>query len=170
MKLEFLDGQIWAMSGGTPAHARITMNVGALLTAALRDRRCSVYSPDLRVRSKITGLATYADVAVVCERAEIDPEDPTKQTILNPVVLVEVLSPSTEEYDHGDKLVHYQTIPTVNEIVLVASEKHDIELVRREADGSWSRRRFGEGDVVALASIGCSLAASEIYRDPLAGD
>ncbi len=73
VKLEFLDGQVWAMSGGSPDHARVTANVTMLLAAALRGRPCAVYSPDLRIRSKATGLGTYADVTVICGQVELDP-------------------------------------------------------------------------------------------------
>jgi Uma2 family endonuclease len=93
IKLEFFGGQVWAMSGGTPDHARVTTNVSALLATALRGRPCAVYSPDLRIRSKVTGLGTYADVTIIGGAVELDPEDPKRHTALNPRVLVEVLSP-----------------------------------------------------------------------------
>lgn len=168
MKLEFLDGQIWAMSEGTPEHAGVTANVAALLAAALRDQPCRVFSPDLRVRSKATGLATYADVTVVCGRLELDPDDPKKHTALNPVVLVEVLSPSTEEYDRGEKLAHYMTIPSLREVILVAWDRREVEVVRREPDGSWSRRCAKDDDAATVAALDCALPLAEIYRDPLA--
>ncbi len=91
------------------------------------------------MRVQATGLGTYPDVTVICGHLELDPEDPKKHTALNPRVLVEVLSPSTEDYDRGEKLGHYKKIPAVSEIVLVAHDRHEVEIVRREADGSWSR-------------------------------
>src|SRR5688572_4962791 len=84
---EFLDGHVWAMAGGTPAHAAIAANVTTLLNVALRDRRCRVFSSDLRVRIKATGLGTYPDVSVVCDRLEHDPDDKTGTTIVNPAVV-----------------------------------------------------------------------------------
>jgi Uma2 family endonuclease len=173
MKLEFLDGQVWAMSGGSIDHARCTANIAALLSAALRGRPCAVYSPDLRVRSKATGLATYADVTVICGRVELDPADPKGHTALNPQLIVEVLSPSTEAYDRGEKLEHYKTIPSLQEVLLVAQDRREVEIVRREADGTWSRHRVADG-AVHLASLGADvstreLAVAEIYRDPLSG-
>jgi len=166
-KHEFLGGQVWAMSGGTPEHAALIMNVGTLLSNSLRDKPCRVYGSDLRVRVQATGLGTYPDVTVVCGHLELDPEDPKKHTARNPRVLVEILSPSTEDYDRGEKLGHYKKIPTVSEIVLVAHDRHEVEIVRREADGSWSREIAREGEVARLASIGCELPVAEIYRDPL---
>ena len=168
MKLEFLDGQVWAMSGGTPEHARVTANVATLLSTALRDRPCAVYSPDLRVRSKVTGLGTYADATVICGEIELDPEDPKRHTALNPRVLVEVLSPSTEEYDRGAKLDHYKTIPALREILLVAHDKQEVEHIRRLEDGTWSRQVVSEHGVVQSVALEIDLPLDEIYRDPLA--
>lgn len=167
MKLEFLDGQVWAMSGGTPDHARVTTNVSTLLSGALRGRPYAVYSPDLRVRSKKTGLGTYADVTVICGGVELDPDDPKRHTATNPRVLVEVLSPSTEENDRGTKLEHYMTIPSVAEVVLVSHDARAIEIVRREADGTWSMTKTSNEGVAHLTSLDVALSLDEVYRDPL---
>ncbi|MBX3228701.1 MAG: Uma2 family endonuclease [Labilithrix sp.] len=167
VKLEFLDGQVWAMSGGSPDHARVTANVTTLLTAALRGKPYAVYSPDLRVRSKATGLGTYADVTVICGRVELDSDDPRRHTALNPRVVVEVLSPSTDEYDRGAKLEHYKTILSLEEIVLVAHDKQEIAIVRREAE-TWSTHVVREHGTVTLLSLDVSLPLDEVYRDPLA--
>lgn len=166
MKLEFLDGQVWAMSGGTPEHARVTTNISTMLGAALRDKPCAVFSPDLRVRSKATGLGTYADVTVICGEVELDAEDPKRHTALNPRVIVEVLSPSTEEYDRGAKLEHYKTIPSLYEVLLVACDRRDVDILRREDDGSWTTHVPREGSA-HIAALGVDLALAEIYRDPL---
>lgn len=167
IKLEFLDGQVWAMSGATVEHARVTNNIARLIGNAIQGRPCAVFSPDLRIRAKATGLATYPDVSVVCGKPELDPDDHKGQSVVNPRVLVEVLSPSTEAYDRGEKLRHYQTIPALQEIVFAAHDRREVEVVRREADGSWSRHVFT--DVVRLASLdGVELSVADIYRDPLA--
>jgi len=167
MKLEFLDGQIYAMSGGTPEHAGVTTNVSVLLSAALRGKPCRVYSPDLRVRARATGLATYVDVTVVCGQLELDPDDPKKHTALNPVVLVEVLSPSTEHYDRGEKLDHYKAIPSVQEVVFVAWDQRRVEIVRREANGNWTAHVSRDDETARVQSLECDLPLSEVYRDPL---
>lgn len=168
LKHEFLDGQVFAMSGGTPEHAAITANVARLLGNALEDRRCRVFSPDLRVRSKATGLGTYADVTVVCGALELDPDDPKGHTVTNPKLVVEVLSPSTEDYDRGEKLEHYRTIPSLAEVILVAHDRREVEVVRRENDGSWSRYVSRAGEVAHVAALACDLPVAEVYRDPLA--
>jgi Uma2 family endonuclease len=168
IKLEFRDGQIWAMSGGTVAHARIAATVSGLLRDAVAGRPCAVFSPDLRVRVRATGLATYPDVTVICGKVELDDEDHRGESVLNPVLLVEVLSPSTEGYDRGPKLEDYKYIPSLREVMLVAHDRHEIELVRRERDGSWSRHIYGDGDAVRLVSLECELPVRAIYEDPIA--
>ncbi|MFZ5896515.1 MAG: Uma2 family endonuclease [Myxococcota bacterium] len=167
-KHEFVAGQVYAMSGGTPEHAGIAANIARLLGNALAGRPCRVFSPDLRVRVKATGLGTYAGVTVICGQIEFDPEDPKRHTAINPKVLVEVLSPSTEDYDRGEKLGNYKQIPSLAEVVLVAHERREIEVVRREPDGTWSRDVLRNGESVTLTSLGCELSVDEIYRDPLA--
>jgi Uma2 family endonuclease len=168
VKHELLDGEVWAIAGGSPEHAAMIGNVTTLLNVQLRGQRRRVHSTQLRVRVKATGLGTYPDVTVVCGGFEGDPDDRTGHTAINPRVIVEVLSPSTEEYDRGEKLSHYQQIPSLEEIVLVAHDRHEIEVVRRDVDGTWSRHIAGDGHVARLTSIACDLAVAEVYRDPLA--
>jgi len=168
VKHEFLDGQVWAMAGGTPEHAAICGNVTTLLSVLLQGRRCRVFSSDLRVRVAATGLGTYPDVTVVCGKLEADPEDRRGNTVVNPRVVVEVLSPSTEDYDRNERLSHYQRIPSVAEVVLVAHDRREIEVVRREPDGSWSRHVQRETATARLTSISCDLPLAEVYRNPLA--
>jgi len=168
VKHEFLDGEVWAMAGGSPEHAAIIGNVTTLLNVQLRGQRCRVYSTELRVRVKATGLGTYPDVTVLCGRLERDPDDRSGHTAINPRVIVEVLSPSTEGYDRGEKLSHYQTIQSLQEVVLVAHDRNEIEVVRREANGTWSRHVASSGQSARLTSIACDLAIAEVYRDPLA--
>jgi len=165
MKHEFLGGQVWAMAGGSREHALYSANVVAALARLLRGKKCAVHSSDLRVGVEATGLRTYADVTVICGRVQLDRDDATKQTITNPKLIVEVLSPSTEDYDRGEKLGHYKTIPSLEEVVLVAHDRREVEVVRREKDGSWSRHVGGKS--VRFESVGCTVSVSEIYRDPL---
>jgi Uma2 family endonuclease len=168
VKHEFLDGQVWAMAGGTPEHAAICGNVTTLLNVQLHGRRCRVFSSDLRVRVKATGLGTYPDVTVVCGKLETDPEDRKANTAVNPRVIVEVLSPSTEGYDRSEKLSHYQAVASIDEVVLVAHDRREIEIVRRDPNGSWSRHVARGDETARLQSIACDLPLSEVYRDPLA--
>jgi Uma2 family endonuclease len=164
---EFLDGQVWAMAGGTPAHARIAANVTALLGTQLRDRPCAVFSSDLRIRVQHTGLATYPDVTVVCGALDVDPDDPKGHTVVNPRLVVEVLSPSTEVYDRGEKLGHYKHVPSLEEIVLVAHDERRLEVWRRDGD-RWDLQVAHAHEVVRLRSVECELPLDDVYRDPLA--
>jgi Uma2 family endonuclease len=168
VKHEFLGGQVYAMAGGTPEHAAVSANVVRLLGNALVGKRCRVYSSDLRLRVKATGLGSYADGSVICGAIQIDAEDPKEHTALNPSILIEVLSPSTEDYDRGEKLGHYKQIPSLREVLLIAHDRHEVEIVRREEDESWSRSIAKAGETVRLASLGCELSVDEIYHDPLA--
>jgi Uma2 family endonuclease len=166
VKHEFLEGQVWAMAGGTPEHAAIAVNVSTLLSTGLRDRPCRVFGSDLRIRVKETGLGTYPDVSVVCAHVELDPDDPGQQTVINPRLIVEVLSPTTEAYDRGEKLSHYKLIPSLDEIVLVAHDERRLEVWRREGE-RWSLDVAHGHESVTLRSVGCDLPLDEVYRDPL---
>ena len=159
---EFLDGQIFAMAGGTPEHAALSAAVLVLLGARLRGGPCRAYSADLRIRVAATGLATYADASVVCGEPERDPSSPTHVT--NPTVVVEVLSPRTEEYDRGDKRSHYEKIDSLREYVLVAQDVQRVEIYARAASGDWEHRVFGNGDTVEIPSIALRFAVDELYE------
>ncbi|MGK3985618.1 Uma2 family endonuclease [Sorangium sp. So ce136] len=161
-KHEYANGEIYALAGGTPEHGLMAVNVASVLRGQLVDRRCRVYNSDVRVRILATGLATYPDISVVCGRLERDPED--ENSILNPVALVEVLSPSSEAYDRGEKFAHYQTIPSLREYVLVSYQRRRVEVLRRNDDGTWTLYDVRESGVAELASIGCSLPLDEVYR------
>jgi Uma2 family endonuclease len=162
---EFLDGRIWAMAGGTPTHARVCANVITLLNVALAARRCSVYTTDLRIRVRATGLATYPDVSVICGHVDLDPDDPRRHTALNPALLVEVLSPSTEDYDRGEKLEHYKQIESLQEVMLVCHDQRKV-IVWTRTGARWDATEHVDG-VVPLA-IGCELGVAAVYRDPMA--
>jgi Uma2 family endonuclease len=167
VKHEFLDGLVWAMAGGSPEHAAVAAAVSAALSAELRGRPCRVFSSDLRVRVRATGLATYPDVTVICGKLELDPSDRRGQTVVNPRVVVEVLSPSTEVYDRGEKLAHYKRVESLEDIVLVAHDRRHIEVWHREGD-SWSLELAHDGGIARLTSIDCALAVAEVYANPLA--
>jgi Uma2 family endonuclease len=164
VKHEYFAGEIYGMAGGTPDHAAIAMSLGAALVESLRGRPCRVFSSDLRVRVLATGLATYPDVTVVCGPLEHDPESRT--TVTNPLVVAEVLSDATEDYDRGDKLEHYRRIPSLRECVLVSHLRKEIEVWRRGV-GDWVVERAGPGGSVHLESLDCDLAVDEIYRGSL---
>ncbi len=162
VKHEFLEGVVYAMAGGSPEPAAIQANVIRHLGNALEGGPCRVYTGDLRIRVVETGLATYPDASVICGSLELDPEDAKGHTGTNPSLLVEVLSPSTEKYDRGDKLAHYKRIPSLREVMLVAHDDRRVDLWRRTTRG-WTQLVFHEGQHVQLESLGCTVAVDEIY-------
>jgi Uma2 family endonuclease len=162
-KHEYLNGQIYDMAGGTVPHGRIAANVIGVLFGQLRGRPCSPQTSDVRVRVQATGLTTYPDVSVVCGEAKTDVEDPN--AIVNPVVLVEVLSPSSEAYDRGEKFAHYRRIPSLQEYVLVSYQTRRIEVYRRGEGGVWSLHEARDHETMELVSIGCTLALDDVYRN-----
>jgi Uma2 family endonuclease len=157
---EYYAGVIYAMAGGTPEHAAIAASITALLGQQLNSTPCRVYSSDLRVRVLATGLATYPDVTVVCGPSERDPESRTH--VVNPKLVVEVLSDSTADYDRGEKLQHYQQIASLATVVLVDHQTPRIDLWTREGD-AWRCRQFGPGARVPLDAIACELPVDQVY-------
>ena len=158
---EFLNGEIFAMAGGTPEHAALAAAVVVVLGGKLRGGPCRLYSADLRIRILATGLATYADAAGVCGDAARDPASPTHVT--NPSVIVEVLSTSTEEYDRGEKREHYQQIATLREYVLVAQDRRRVEVFVRDATGAWTHHVYGAGEAAALPSMNLTFSTDDLY-------
>jgi len=159
MKHEFADGEIYAMAGGSLRHSALASRISAALESA-RAPGCIAFQSDMRLRVLATGRATYPDASMVCGPIQLDPVDPSGTTITNPSLLVEVLSPSTEEVDRGSKLQDYQRIPSLQEYVLV-SQHPRLEIYRRLSSGSWEYRDVREG-VVTLAS-GATLDLSILY-------
>lgn len=158
---EFAGGEIFAMAGGTREHNLTAGNIFAELRLALLQRRCEVYSSDMRIKIAATGRYVYADSAVVCGRPVF--EDETRDTLLNPIVIVEVLSSSTEAYDRGDKFAQYRTIPSFQDYVLASQKEPRIEHFRRMPDGTWLLRILLPGETLVLDSIGCELAVDRAY-------
>jgi Uma2 family endonuclease len=156
---EFLNGEIFAMAGGAPEHAALSAAAVVVLGRRLEGRP---YSADLRIRVVATGLATYADAAVICGDPIRDPASPTHVT--NPVVIVEVLSQSTEAYDRGQKREHYQQIASLREYVLVAQDRREIEVYARPTDGIWQRSVHRAAEAVDLPSIGVRFTVDELYN------
>jgi Uma2 family endonuclease len=162
VKHEYVDGRIYAMAGGSPEHAALQASVSARLFIQLEGGPCRVYSPDLRVRVAATGLATYPDSTVVYGPLERDPAD--ANTILNPKLIVEVLSPRTEEYDRGEKFENYQQISALGEYVLVNHSERRIEVWRRDQRGDWTHFAAGSGESIRLESIDCTLDVDAVYQ------
>jgi Uma2 family endonuclease len=158
---EFSNGEVVAVAGGTPEHAALSAAVVTLLGTEPRGKPCRVYSADLRLRVTETGLATYADASVVRGDPELDPESPTHVT--NPTLVVEILSPSTEAYDRGEKRQQYQRMASFRDYVIVGHDRARIDHWRRTEDG-WVYDTLGDADVLELPSIGCSIHIGELYE------
>lgn len=165
VKHEFLEGEIYAMAGGTVLHAALSASVLATLHRQLGGR-CRVYSSDLRVRVLATGLASYPDVTVVCGAAETDPEN--ADTVVNPTLIVEVLSPGTMDYDLGEKFEHYRKIPSLVEVLYVSQDRRRIE-VREASAGGWKTTFAGPGATATMSSLGAGLDVDTLYVDAGAG-
>lgn len=159
---EFQEGAVYAMAGGSARHAELAARAMAALITQLGGRGCRVFSSDLRVRCEATGLVTYPDLSVVCGELALEPRDRWGETSLNPTVVVEVLSPSTEAYDRGDKLASYQQIPSLREVVLVAQDAPRVDVWRRGGEGGWDVETAVDG-TIELRSIGCALALPSLY-------
>jgi Uma2 family endonuclease len=161
LKHEYYDGEILAMAGGSRRHNALVSRVGAALEEG-RGSDCVAFQSDQKVRVLATGRATYPDATMVCGPIEGDPADPQGPTITNPTLLVEVLSPSTEQEDRGNKWQHYQLIPSLQEYVIVSQHEPSIEHYRRLAGGGWEYRKATEG--ILQLSTGAVLVVSKLYQ------
>ncbi len=161
-KHEFVDGDIIAMAGGSFRHSALASRISAALEAG-RGPGCIAFQSDLRIRVLATGRAAYPDAGVVCGPAELDPADTNGHTITNPTLIVEVLSPSTEEYDRTEKWADYQQISSLQEFVLVSQSRQRVETYRRLASGAWEYRDTREGTLTL--STGATLDLARLYAD-----
>jgi len=161
-KNEYVDGEVVAMTGASRKHNLIVFNIAREISQQLKGRPCEGYSGDMRVRIPSTRLYTYPDVVIVCGEPQF--EDDYVDTLLNPTVIIEVLSESTELYDRGKKFGFYRTIPSLAEYLLIAQDEQRIEQYTKQQDGRWLLSEYRSTDDVAeMASIQCELALKEVY-------
>jgi Uma2 family endonuclease len=161
-KHEFYRGEMFAMSGASREHNLITGNIAASLHAQLANRPCESYQNDMRVRVSKTGFYTYPDVVITCEQPRF--EDDHFDTLLNPQVIVEVLSDSTEKYDRGKKFEHYRQLESLREYALIAQDRAHLELFTRGDDGIWRlTEATGLESAIDLPVIGCRLQLADVY-------
>jgi Uma2 family endonuclease len=161
-KHEMLDGEVFAMVGGTRKHSVITMNVGAELSNQLRDKPCRTHSSDMRVKIDDASYV-YPDVSVVCGEEQFEDENET--SLLNPTIVIEVLSPSTANYDRSAKRDKYMSLPSLQAYLLVSTERIAVEMYTRQKEG-WLLQTFHTRETsVPLASVDVRLPLNEIYRD-----
>jgi Uma2 family endonuclease len=164
VKHEYHAGAIFAMSGVSEAHNLIASNVNASLHAQLRGRGCRVYPSDMRLKVLATGLHPYPDLTIVCGPPEFT-NPARRDTLVNPVVIIDILSPSTERYDRGEKFQHYRTIPTLREYLLIAQDRARIEQYVRQADGLWLlAEAVGAAATLALPALQCALRLADVYE------
>jgi Uma2 family endonuclease len=163
VKHELIDGEIFEMAGATRNHNRISTNVVRLLDTQMLERDCNVYGSDMRVKITVTEKYTYPDVVAVC--GEEIYEDENEDTLLNPRLIIEVLSKSTAGYDRGAKFEYYQTIESFQEYVLISQEPFRVEQYVRKTKNEWTYFEFRQSEeVVRLNSIGCELSLKDIYH------
>ncbi len=160
-KSEYVGGHIIAMSGASRRHNLIAANISRELSSQLRGRPCESYISDMRVRVSETGLYTYPDVVAVC--GDIRFADEQTDTLLNPTVIVEVLSASTEAYDRGDKFAHYRRLASLHDYVLVSQDDVRVEHYVRQGEKWLLSEASLLTDTVSLASIQCTLVLEDIY-------
>lgn len=162
VKHEYVSGEVFAMAGGSVEHSALATAVVGLLFAHLRGHPCRPHGSDLQISIRAADVATYPDAAVICDPIERDPE--SRSHVTNPLIIVEVLSPSTERYDREQKRLYYQQLDSLREYVLVAQDRRRVELWRRDTDrDAWTHAVYEPGAEVPLISIGYALDIDVLY-------
>ncbi len=160
-KHEYRNGRMVAMSGASEAHNLIAVNLVVALATRLKNGPCRVFASDMRVKVVAAHFYTYPDISVVCGESQFDKRD--KQALVNPRLIAEILSNSTEQYDRGQKFDYYKQLASLEEYVLVAQDRMEVECYRRDL-GRWTHRRFTREDaIIALPSVECEISIGEIY-------
>jgi Uma2 family endonuclease len=161
VKHEYIDGQVYAMAGASDAHVTIAGNFFALLRNHLRGSKCRVFISDMKARIEELNIYYYPDVLVTC-----DERDRTESTLKRyPKVIIEVLSPSTEAFDRGDKFLDYQRIETLEEYVLISTLRQRVDCFRRNAEGLWVMQSYSLGQIFSLNSLKFKTALETLYED-----
>ncbi len=164
-KHDYLDGYAIAMAGGSPRHSLISANIGGEIRAKLRKKPCDLYDSNLLIGFPGLPYTHYPDAAIICGPLEHDPRDLSKITVINPTVVIEVLSPSTEGLDRGEKFDRYRSLASFREYVLVRQDRAEVQTFVKQKDGTWLMRVFtGLKGSVKLESVAISIKLEEIYR------
>lgn len=162
-KHEFYRGEIFLMSGGSPRHNRIAVNVLGQLYVQLRGKPCQPYNSDQRIAVKKYPLHTYPDISIICGKLVLDTAD--KQAATNPHTLFEVLSPTTESYNRGRKFEFYRSLPSLQEYILVAQDRPAVDRFVRQESGQWLLFDYhGLDATIPLPDLGCELRLADIYE------
>ncbi|PQJ95326.1 Uma2 family endonuclease [Chromatium okenii] len=163
MRHEFINGEIYAMTGASRSHNLICSNLVAALHSQLRGKSCEVYVNDMRVKVSITGMYTYPDVVIACDKPAF--EDQQIDTLLNPLLIIEVLSHSAEGYDRGAKFLHYRNLPSLQDYLLVSKHEIRIEHYTRQVDHCWLLTEYQQSDErIAFDALGCSVLVQDVYE------
>jgi Uma2 family endonuclease len=164
-RFEFWNGEVFCMSGVSPEHDQIESNLNFHLRAKLSGRSCRVFLANMRIKVPGAPPYRYADVSALCSEVEFE-EIGGIRAVINPTLIIEVLSSSTEGYDRGDKFTHYQSISSFCEYLLIAQHRPHITHLLKQANGSWIYNEYNDlADVVKLTSMNCELAMSEVYEN-----
>jgi len=159
---EYLDGEVFAMTGASVEHNAIVVNIASELRTQMKRRPCQVYANDLKVRIRSADAGKYPDLIALCGEHQF--QDGRRDVLLNPSLIVEVLSDSTEAYDRGKKFAIYRQLPSLREYLLVSQHQVEVELFSRDDDGRWSLSDFSTLTAsVPLPSVGCILSLAEVY-------
>jgi Uma2 family endonuclease len=162
-KSEYYNGELFAMSGASRRHNVIAFNISGILYRQLRNRHCEAYTADMRVKVSPTGLYTYPDVAIVCGEPLF--EDDHLDTLLNPSVIIEILSESTEHYDRGKKFENYRRLASLNDYLLIAQDTVSAEYYTRQKQDQWLFSEYKDMQkIIRMDSVACELLLKEIYE------
>jgi Uma2 family endonuclease len=165
IKSEFHDGQMFAMAGGSPNHSLLGNRIGALLDREIPEG-CRAFNSELRIRAASAGIYTYPDCSVICGDLEYSGEQ--KDVVTNPLLIVEVLSPSTEAYDRGRKFEMYRTIPSFREYLLIHQDRRHVEHYSKQDDGGWILREYSGVDaMLAIPRLNAQISLGELYATAL---
>lgn len=161
---EFLDGNVYAMAGESPNHSTICYNLGGITQNQLRGKRCRGFSPNMKVATNEKGLFSYPDLAIVCGQPKY--HDQKSDVLINPTVIFEVLSPSTENYDRGEKFLRYVNgIGSLTDYVLVSQSTYFVEHFKKQSNGEWEKTETSGFDaVLKIDSIECEIPLAELYE------
>ena len=163
-RLEYWDGEIFSMSGVSKEHARIEINLSSRLDAWLGERDCQLFPANMRIKVPSFPPYRYADLSALCGEAVFEQVSGV-DVLVNPALLIEVISPSTEAFDRGEKFTYYKSIPSFREYLLIAQRRPHVTQFIKQAENDWSQHEFDQlSEVVRLASVGVELQLGDIYR------
>ncbi|MDQ3022404.1 MAG: Uma2 family endonuclease [Bacteroidota bacterium] len=161
-KSEYYDGEMFGLAGASLPHNKITSNIHVSLANQLKGKTCQVFQSDLKIREQVSNQFTYPDIVVICGEPEFF--DNEKDVIMNPSIIMEILSKSTESYDRGFKFELYRRINSLKDFFLVSQEKISVEYYTRNTDESWNLKEYNDrSQKIEIKSIDCTLDLNEVY-------